>query len=66
MADQVLHITLKRSPIGRPQRHRITLATLGLTKLQKTVSHKDTPSVRGMVRQVAHLVEVRTGSQEEG
>lgn len=66
MVDQVLEITLKRSPIGRPQRHRITLAALGLTKLQKTVCHKDTPSVRGMVRQVAHLVEVRTASASKG
>ena len=66
MVDQVLEITLKRSPIGRPQRHRITLASLGLTKLHKTVCHKDTPSVRGMVRQVAHLVEVRSEIQQEG
>jgi large subunit ribosomal protein L30 len=65
MVDQVLEITLKRSPIGRPQRHRITLVALGLTKLQKTVCHKDTPSIRGMVRQVAHLVEVHTGSQQK-
>jgi large subunit ribosomal protein L30 len=66
MVEQVLEITLKRSPIGRPQRHRITLATLGLTKLHKTVCHKDTPSVRGMVRQISHLVEVRSGSKQEG
>ncbi len=65
MVDQVLEITLKRSPIGRPQRHRITLAALGLTKLHKTVCYKDTPSIRGMVRQIAHLVEVRTGSQQK-
>ena len=65
MVDQVLEITLKRSPIGRPQRHRITLTALGLTKLHKTVCHKDTPSVRGMVRQVSHLVEVRTSSQQK-
>ncbi|AEB09293.1 50S ribosomal protein L30 [Desulfobacca acetoxidans] len=64
MVEQVLEITLKRSPIGRPERQRITLTTLGLTKLSKTVRHKDTPAVRGMVRQVAHLVEVRTRSRE--
>ncbi len=64
MAEQVLEITLKRSPIGRPQRHRVTLTTLGLTKMNKTVRHRDTPSIRGMVRQVAYLVDVRIGSAE--
>lgn len=66
MSEQVLEITLRKSPIGRPQRHRITLATLGLTKLHRTVCLKDTPSVRGMVRQVSHLVEVTSGSKQEG
>ncbi len=64
MAEQVLQITLKRSPIGRPKRHRLTLATLGLTKMNKTVRHRDTPSIRGMVRQVAYLVDVQVGSAE--
>jgi large subunit ribosomal protein L30 len=66
MSEQLLEITLRRSPIGRPQRHRITLVSLGLTKLHKTVCLKDTPSVRGMIRQVSHLVEVRSGSKQEG
>lgn len=64
MAEQILEITLKRSPIGRPQRHRLTLTTLGLTKMNKTVRHRDTPSVRGMVRQVAYLVEVRVSNAQ--
>lgn len=64
MAEQVLEITLKRSPIGQSKRHRITLATLGLTRMNKTVRHRDTPSVRGMVRQVAYLVDVRVGEAE--
>jgi large subunit ribosomal protein L30 len=54
-----LEITLKKSPIGRPPQHRLTLKTLGLTRLQKTVRHRETPAVAGMVRQVSHLVEVR-------
>lgn len=64
MAEQILEITLKRSPIGRSPRHRQTLATLGLTKLNKTVRHRDNPSVRGMIRQVAYLVEVRVANTE--
>ena len=55
----ILEITLKKSPIGRPPPHRLTLKTLGLTRLQKTVRHRETPAVAGMVRQVSHLVEVR-------
>jgi large subunit ribosomal protein L30 len=54
-----LEITLKRSPIGRLPQQRKTLQTLGLTRLQKTVRHKETPALAGMVRQVSHLVEVR-------
>ena len=55
----ILEITLLKSPIGRPPEHRVTLKTLGLTRIQKTVRHRETPSLAGMVRQVAHLVEVR-------
>jgi large subunit ribosomal protein L30 len=54
-----LEITLKKSPIGRPRQHRITLQTLGLTRLEKTVRHRETPAIAGMVRQVSHLVAVR-------
>ncbi len=54
-----LEITLRKSPIGRPPEHRVTLKTLGLTRLQKTVRHRETPAITGMVRQVSHLVEVR-------
>ncbi len=54
-----LEITLRKSPIGRPPQHRLTLKTLGLTRLQKTVRHRETPAITGMVRQVSHLVEVR-------
>jgi large subunit ribosomal protein L30 len=55
----ILEITLRKSPIGRPPEHRVTLKTLGLTRLQKTVRHRETPAITGMVRQVSHLVEVR-------
>ena len=55
----VLEITLKKSPIGRPPQHRLTLKTLRLTRLHKTVRHRETPAIAGMVRQVSHLVEVR-------
>ena len=58
MAKQ-LQITLKRSLIGRPEKHRITVRTLGLRKLHQTVVHQDNPAIRGMVKQVSHLVDVK-------
>jgi large subunit ribosomal protein L30 len=55
----ILEITLIRSGIGRPPNHRQTLKTLGLTRLNKTVRHRETPAILGMVRQVGHLLTVR-------
>jgi large subunit ribosomal protein L30 len=51
-----LKITLVRSMIGRPEKHRRVLRGMGLTKLNKTVELKDTASIRGMVNAVSHLV----------
>jgi len=58
MAKQ-LQVTLKRSLIGRPETQRQTVRTLGLRKLHQSVVHQDNPSIRGMVNQVSHLVEVK-------
>lgn len=57
MADE-LKITLIKSHIGRPEKHRLVLLGMGLNKLNKTVTLKDTLSVRGMVKKVEHLVRV--------
>jgi len=46
------------SPIRRPQDQRATLIGLGLNKMHKTRELEDTPSVRGMVRKVSHMVEI--------
>jgi len=59
-----LKITLKRSIVGRPEKHRKTVRSLGLRKLNKTVNLKDTPSVRGMVRKVSHLLEIEENSSD--
>lgn len=56
--SNTLTITLKKSPIGRKFDQRQTLAGLGLTKMHKTVELENTPSIRGMVKKVIHLVEV--------
>ena len=53
-----LAITQVRSGVGRKFKHRRTLSALGFKKHQQTVVHDDTPSVRGMLRQIHHLVQV--------
>lgn len=52
----MLKITLVKSMIGRPEKHRKVLRGMGLTKLNRTVELQDSPSVRGMVQKVSHLV----------
>jgi large subunit ribosomal protein L30 len=46
------------SPIGRAADQRGTLIGLGLNKMHKTRVLEDTPSVRGMIRKIPHLVEI--------
>jgi large subunit ribosomal protein L30 len=46
------------SPIRRPKEQRDTLKGLGLNKMHRTRELEDTPSVRGMVNKIPHLVEI--------
>ena len=46
------------SPIRRPAKQRETLIGLGLNKMHKTRELEDTPSVRGMVNKIPHLVTI--------
>jgi len=57
MSDTVT-ITLVKSGIGSPRKIRATLVGLGLTKVYKTITRKDTPEIRGMIAKVQHLVRV--------
>jgi len=56
--DKILRITLVHSPIGNTDRHKATIRALGLRKIGQTVEQKDTPTVRGMLSKVNHLVTV--------
>ena len=51
-----LRVTQIGSPIGRPRDQRRTLVGLGLGRMHRTRILEDTPSVRGMLRKVHHLV----------
>lgn len=57
MAEK-LTITLIKSPIGKPEKHRLVLQGMGLNKLNKSVTLEDTVQVRGMINKVAHLVKI--------
>lgn len=53
-------ITIRQtgSPIRRPEDQRATLIGLGLNKMGRTRTLEDTPSVRGMINKVRHMVEI--------
>ena len=53
-----LRITLVRSMIGYRESQRLTVKSLGLRKINHSVEHYDTPTIRGMVTKVRHLVRV--------
>ncbi len=54
-----LSITQVRSLIGSKQDQRRTMRSLGLRRIRHTVVQPDRPEIRGMIRKVSHLVEVR-------
>lgn len=64
MSDNVasgrVRVTQVASGLGRKKDQIQTLTGLGLGKLRRVRELEDTPSVRGMIRKVAHLVEVET------
>ena len=51
-------VTQKKSPIGRQSYQRKTLIGLGLNKIGRTKELEDTPSIRGMIEKVKHLIKV--------
>jgi large subunit ribosomal protein L30 len=55
-----IRVTLRRSPIGTPERHRLVLRALGLRHIRQSAVHPDTPQVRGMIQKVGYLLEVGT------
>jgi large subunit ribosomal protein L30 len=60
----MLKITLVKSMIGRPEKHRKVLRGMGLTKLNKTVELENTPAIRGMINVVSHLVKAEEKTDE--
>ncbi|MEN3952930.1 50S ribosomal protein L30 [Iodidimonas sp. SYSU 1G8] len=58
MSEKMLKVTQIGSPIRRQADQRATLIGLGLNKMHRTRVLEDTPSVRGMVNKIHHLVQV--------
>ena len=55
--NKTIVVTQKKSPIGRQSYQKKTLIGLGLNKIGRSKKLEDTPSVRGMINKVKHLVE---------
>ncbi|MEE2689915.1 MAG: 50S ribosomal protein L30 [Pseudomonadota bacterium] len=55
---KTLTVRQTRSPARRPKDQEATLIGLGLNKIGRTRTLEDTPSVRGMIRKVGHMVEI--------
>jgi len=56
VSNHRIHVTQIKSQIGCTQSQRSTLKGLGLKKIGATSILEDTPSVRGMIEKVKHLV----------
>ncbi len=55
---KMLKITLVKSGIARPGKHKVVLIGLGLRKLNHSVIRVDSPQIRGMINKVSHLLKV--------
>jgi large subunit ribosomal protein L30 len=64
-ASGQLKITLIRSSIGRPADQGNAAKSLGLRRLHHSVIREDTPSIRGQVNKISHLVTVEEIAAEE-
>jgi large subunit ribosomal protein L30 len=57
-SEKLIRVTLVKSPIGYDISQKRTVKALGLNKLHQTVEHKDSPTFRGMISKVSHLIDV--------
>lgn len=53
-----IRIQYYRSKIATPVKHKLVIKGLGFTRLNQVVEREDTPSIRGMVKAVPHLVRI--------
>ncbi len=58
MSGKKLKVTLTRSMIGLSPKQEATVKGLGLHRIRQTVTHDDTPTIRGMIAKVPHMLRV--------
>jgi large subunit ribosomal protein L30 len=56
--DKKIRIKWVRSAIAAPEKHKLVVKGLGFTRLNQVIEREDTPSIRGMVKAVPHLVKI--------
>ncbi len=57
-APGMIRIQYVRSKIATPEKHKLVVKGLGFTRLNQIVEREDTPSTRGMVKKIPHLVRI--------
>jgi large subunit ribosomal protein L30 len=62
-ASDTVRIQYVKSAIGTPPKHKLIIKSLGFKRLNQIVTRVDTPSVRGMVAQIPHLVKILDSSK---
>ena len=60
-----LRVTWTKSAIGYARDQRRTIKALGFRRLNETIEHDDSPSIRGMIMKVRHLVSVEESGETE-
>lgn len=63
---KTIRLVYRKSVIGYPQDQRATVRSLGFTRLNQVVERPDTPSTRGMVHKVRHLVHIEGQGEING
>ena len=58
MPSKKLKIALRKSIIGLSPKQEATVKALGLRRIRQSVTHDDTPTIRGMIAKVPHVLEV--------
>jgi len=57
-AAKRIKVTLTRSPISSTWRQKEMVKSLGLRRMNQSIEHNDTPTIRGMIARVSHLLTV--------
>jgi large subunit ribosomal protein L30 len=57
-AKKTIKIQYVRSKICTPVKHKLVIKGLGFTRLNQIIEREDTPSIRGMIAKVPHLVQI--------